>query len=140
MVATGLAVLAGCASAPGEQTEPTFAQVQALVEEQLSGKGCEFSVEDKSTDVLEDKTIRCLVTRKGVEQLHTIVQYERYLDPDEIPEYFAGLTTASHYFINENITVDPSGASVPGQPALDAKAFSEAVKAECDCGEVLTPE
>ena len=75
------------------------------------------------------------VTVKGEQQLTTVVTYTR----DEEPDAIGGITTATHYFQNGNITVEPAGGD-PTSPQLDAEAFATAVKDNCGCGEVLTPE
>ena len=131
--------LAACGEDSGsggsEETEPSFEDAQAIAEEQLAGEQCEFQVDDQSTDGLEQKSLDCLRTVGGEQQLTTVFTYER----DEEADSFGGITTADRYFQNGNITVEPAGGD-PTAPQLDADAFSNAVKESCGCGEVLTPE
>jgi hypothetical protein len=131
-------VIAGCAESSRSETEPTFDEVRAIAEDELADSGCKFQVDDQSQDGLEDELLECLTKNQGQDKLYTIVHYTRHTGEDE--SGFAGFTTATRYFQNGNIKADPSGASEPGQPALDAERFSQAVKDKCSCGEVLTPE
>lgn len=133
-------VLGACETPAGDdETEPTYEQAEAIAQEQLGGSNCEFEVEDDTTEELEQKSLTCLTTEGGEDRLYTIFQYTRDLNVEESDQYFGGLTTADHYFENGNITVDPSGGD-PTAIQLDAEDFATALKEDCGCGEVLTPE
>lgn len=132
--------LSACDSSSGaDETEPTFEQAQAIAEEQLADAGCEFQVEDESTEDLEQMSLNCLVAAGGPEQLYTVFQYSRDLEVTETDALIGGLTTADHYFENGNITVNPSGGD-PTAVQLDSEQFATALQEDCDCGEVKTPE
>lgn len=133
-------VLSACdASGGADETEPTYEQAEAIAQEQLAGEDCEFQVDDETTEGLEQKTLNCLTTEGGQDRIYTIFQYSRDLEVEESDQYFGGLTTADRYFENGNITVDPSGGD-PTAVQLDAEEFATALKEDCGCGEVLTPE
>ena len=139
IILCALALTACEASGGDEETEPTFEQAEAIAQEQLAGEACEFQVEDESTDELEQKSLNCLTTEGGEDRLYTIFQYTRDLKIEESDQYFGGLTTAERSFENGNITVDPAGGD-PTAIQLDAEEFATALKEDCGCGEVLTPE
>lgn len=131
--------LAACDSSSGDdETEPTFEQAQGIAEEQLADAGCEFQVEDESTDDLEQMTLNCLVVEGGQEQLFTVLNYSRDLEVTETDSLIGGLTTSDQYFENGNITVEPSGTD-PTAPQLDAEDYVAALIEDCDCGEAVTP-
>ena len=126
-------------SSGADESSPSFEQAQVIAEEQLTGQPCEFQVDDESTDDLEQKTLECLTTDGGQQQLYTIFQYTRDLEVEEIDALIGGLTTAERYFENGNITIDPAGGD-PTAIQLDAEQFATALTEECGCGEVKTPE
>lgn len=137
-----LLALGGCGStstsSSSDESAPTFEQAEAIAKEQLTGQPCKFQVSDDSTDTLESKKLECLTKVSGEPQLLTIFQYTNDLETSE--DYgFGGFTTATHYFSNGNITVDPSGGD-PTAIQLDAEQFATAIKDDCGCGEVKTPE
>lgn len=132
-------VLAACSSTESGETEPTYEQAEAIAMGQLSDADCEFEVEDKTTEEQEEKVLNCLTSKGGVEMIYPIFYYTRDLNVEESDSYFGGLTTAERYFENDNITIDPSGGN-PTVPQLDAEEFANAIKEDCGCGEVLTPE
>lgn len=132
--------LSACDTSTGtDETEPTYEQAEAIAQEQLSGEGCEFQVEDETDDEDELKTLSCLTTEGGEQRLSTIFQYSRDLSVEESDQYVPQFTTGAFYFENGNITVDPFGGD-PTAVQLDAEEFATAIKDECGCGEVLTPE
>ncbi len=141
VMALCVGTFAACDTSGGtEETEPTYEQAEAIATQQLAGEDCDFETEDESTDELEQITLSCLTSRgRFPDQLYTIFQYTRDLKVEESDSYFGGFTTAERYFENGNITVDPSGGD-PTAIQLDAEEFTNALKDECGCGEVLTPE
>jgi hypothetical protein len=139
LVALALTVAACDESGGSDETEPTFEDARAIAEEQLAGEPCEFQVEDESTDDLEQKSLDCLTSADGQEQLFSVFHYSRDLEVSEADAAFGGITTAERYFENGNITIDPAGGD-PTAIQLDAEEFATALKDSCDCGEVKTPE
>lgn len=133
----GTLLLVGAIASRGDR-ELTFERVEAIAEQQLADAGCTFSVRDESREGVEDKALLCKVDGDAP---HTVVEYSHYDDADSpVVKYGLQFTTADRYFQHQTTTVRPSGAQAPGQPVLDAQEFSEAIKEDCGCGEVLTPE
>ena len=133
----GALLLVGAIASRGDR-ELTFDRVEAIAREQLEGAGCAFSVKDESRDDVEDTSLQCRVEDEAP---YTVVRYTRYDDPEN-PAFRYGLqfTTADRYFQYQTTIVTPSGEQAPGRPILDAQRFSQAIKEDCGCGEVLTPE
>lgn len=138
----GCGLMAGCSTGSSNsngETKPTYAQAEATAKQLLPANRCRFQVDDKTTADSEDKTLNCLTTVGGQAKEYSIFQYTRKKRQTEADKYFGGFTTASSYFQNGNITVNPEGQSEPGQPVLDAAKFATALKQACGCGEAKTP-
>jgi hypothetical protein len=145
VVVAGLMVcglVAGCGSSSSSggsgESEPTYAEAEALAKQMLPPNKCRFEVEDETDEETEKKTLNCFTTVRGQDKVYDIFSYTREIKAPEIE--FGGFTTAAAYFQNGAITVDPVGQSEPGQPVLDAKAYSDALVKACGCGETKIPE
>lgn len=125
-------------TSPGsDESTPTFDQVQAIAKEQLTGEPCKFKVIEDFDDTFEHTEVDCLTSVGGQPQQTSVYSYDKTLEESDFP--IGGLTTATHYFENGNITVDPAGGDLTSIQ-LDAEKFATAIKDECGCGEVKTPE
>jgi hypothetical protein len=132
----GALLVVGAIASRGEHAL-TFERV-ATIAKPLVDAGCAFSIKDESRDGVEDKTLQCTVDGKGP---FAIVHYTSYDDPENpVIKYGLGFTTGDRYFQYQTTIVRPTGEIVAGQPVLDAAAFTEAVREDCGCGEVLTPD
>lgn len=132
---------AGSSNSGGNETKPTYAQAEATAKRLLPANQCQFKIDDKTNADSEDKTLNCITTVGGQAKEYSIFEYTRKKRQTEADKYFGGLTTATRYFQNGNITVDPSGQTEPGQTVvLDAPQFAAGIKQACGCGEVKTPK